>query len=376
MFKTVVFSLLFSISLFAGNPVEKIEWVDDNRLTITFKNWIKKVEKEFHFYHSETKQHKYFYDIADGIVLGSSKIDFKDSRFIDQIVVGQFDKDTLRVSFRNSEKLNITRRVYQKQISFIFGNSKDSKKPVQKKEIIKYTPPVKKSVKNRKNKVIIVDAGHGGKDGGAVCKKEKVIEKEVVLSIARYTAEYLENLGYTVHLTRSDDTFVKLGNRTKFANKKNGDLFISIHGNSLPRKKNFRKRNGIETYFLSQARTERAKRVAAKENFQDFDSMSKNGKNNYLNILSREKIIQSHRLALDIQGNVITHLRKYYYNIEDSGVREAPFWVLVGAVMPAVLIEVGYVTGDKDGIRLKNRLYKKRLARGIANGVEEYFRKN
>jgi N-acetylmuramoyl-L-alanine amidase len=376
LFKTVVFSLLFSISLFAGNPVEKIEWVDDNRLTITFKNWIKKVEKEFHFYHSETKQHKYFYDIADGIVLGSSKIDFKDSRFIDQIVVGQFDKDTLRVSFRNSEKLNITRRVYQKQISFIFGNSKDSKKPVQKKEIIKYTPPVKKSVKNRKNKVIIVDAGHGGKDGGAVCKKEKVIEKEVVLSIARYTAEYLENLGYTVHLTRSDDTFVKLGNRTKFANKKNGDLFISIHGNSLPRKKNFRKRNGIETYFLSQARTERAKRVAAKENFQDFDSMSKNGKNNYLNILSREKIIQSHRLALDIQGNVITHLRKYYYNIEDSGVREAPFWVLVGAVMPAVLIEVGYVTGDKDGIRLKNRLYKKRLARGIANGVEEYFRKN
>jgi N-acetylmuramoyl-L-alanine amidase len=388
LFRSILFSLLLSIPLLAKqNPLVKIEWEDDNRLVFTFKNWVKSVSKGFSFYHKESGEYKYFYDVTDGIITDGSLKTVKDTRYADSIIVGQNRPDLLRIAFKNKTKLNITRRVYQKQVSFVFdekSDKKSSKSEPVKKELVKYSPPPKKYVAPKKRdkvvdknkKIIVIDAGHGGSDGGAVCKKDKVIEKDVVLSIAKYTAEYLTDMGYKVYLTRGNDTFIKLGKRTKFANNKNGDLFVSIHGNSLPRKKNFRKRNGIETYFLSQARTERAKRVAAKENFEDFDAMSRSGRNNYLNILSREKIIQSHKLALDIQSNVIKHLRKYYYNIEDNGVRQAPFWVLVGATMPSILIEVGYVTGDKDGLRLKDRLYKKRLAKGIAYGVEEYFKKN
>jgi N-acetylmuramoyl-L-alanine amidase len=369
---------LVSATLFGGqNPIESVKWEDDNRFVITFKNWIKSVS-QFTFYHKESGKHKYIYDIDEGFVEGGL-LNVQDTRFADSIGIGQYKPDKLRITFRNSEKLDIQKRVYQKKISFVFGKVKKAKStPSTKKEIVKYTPPPKKTSKKKysKNKIIVIDAGHGGKDGGAVCKKNKVVEKEIVLDVAKYTSEYLKNMGYKVYLTRADDTFLKLGKRTKFANKKNGNIFVSIHANSLPKRKNFTKRNGIETYFLSQARTERAKRVAAKENFEDFDVISKSGRNNYLNILSREKITQSHKLALDIQGNIISHLRKYYYHIEDGGVRQAPFWVLVGAQMPSILIEVGYVTGDRDGGRLKDRLYKKRLARGIAKGIDEYFKKN
>ncbi|EJF06889.1 N-acetylmuramoyl-L-alanine amidase [Thiovulum sp. ES] len=389
MFRILLVSLVFSLTLFGQNPVESVKWEDDKRLVVTFKNWIKSVS-EFAFYHKDSGLHKYIFDIDEGFVDGAL-MNLEDTRFADSIAIGQYKPDTLRITFRNKKELKITRRVYRKQISFIFGDEeKVVKKPEVKKskvvenpkkqEIVKYTPKpqVKKRVSknDRKNKLIVIDAGHGGKDGGAVCKDNKAIEKNIVLDIARYTGEYLEKMGYRIHLTRSNDTFIKLGMRTRIANNKEGKLFVSIHANSLPKRKNFKSRNGIETYFLSPAKTERAKRVAAKENSEDMDNMSRKGRNNYINMLSREKILQSHKLAIDVQSSIISHLRKYYYHIEDSGVRKAPFWVLVGANMPAILVEVGYITGDRDGKRLTDRLYQKRLARGISKGIEEYFKKN
>jgi len=379
------FFLLFSLTstlLFSSNFIKSANWSKDNRFIVTFEKRVEKVNA-WNFYHFQSKKHKYIYDI-DNAVLKNGYIKIKQNRFIDKIVIGQYKADKLRISFRNSKKLKFDYKILKNQIIFNFSNKKKTVQKVQaktkpispNKKIALYKPKIKTSVKNRKSKIIVIDAGHGGKDGGAVCKKIQAVEKDIVLNLAKYTRNYLKKLGYTVHLTRDSDNFISLGDRTKFVNRKKADLFISIHANSLPKKGKFRKKNGIETYFLSPAKTERAKIVALKENYRDLNVMSKIGKNNYLSSVSREKIKQSHRFAIDIQDQVIKNLRKYYYHISNGGVKEAPFWVLVGAQMPAVLLEVGYVTGDRDGKRLLDRLYKKRLAKGISLGVEEYFKKN
>jgi N-acetylmuramoyl-L-alanine amidase len=369
--------------LISSNSVKSFDWESDEQFTVTFEKNLKSGDiKPWKFYHKDSKKHKYIYDIQNAF-LKDGHLNVENKKFLDSIVIGQYKKDQLRISFRNSEELNFDYKVIKNRLVFYFKNRKKessklaiakTKPENPKQNFIQYAIDLSKSEKSKK--LIILDPGHGGKDGGAVCKKFGVIEKDVALLISKYTAEYLEQMGYRVKLTRDEDIFIELKDRTKFANKNEADLFISIHANSLPKKGNFSAKNGIETYFLSPARSERAKRVALKENMEDLDEVSKIGKNNFLTALNNVKIFQSHKLALDIQSNVIQRLRKYYYNIEDDGVKEAPFWILVGAQMPAVLIEVGYVTGDKDGKRLLARLYKKRLAKGIALGIDNYFKNN
>jgi N-acetylmuramoyl-L-alanine amidase len=185
----------------------------------------------------------------------------------------------------------------------------------------------------------------------------------------------LRDRGYTVHMTRSKDRFVKLRNRTRFANKKKADLFISVHANAVP-KRNAKKAYGIETYFLSTSRSKRATDAAALENKAEVEDMDFYGKNTFLNALNSEKIIASHKLAIDLQSSVLSSLRARYKNVKDSGVREGPFWVLVGAQMPAVLVEVGFITHPTEAKRLNSKSYQNYFARGLADGVERYFAKN
>jgi N-acetylmuramoyl-L-alanine amidase len=176
-------------------------------------------------------------------------------------------------------------------------------------------------------------------------------------------------------MTRSDDRFIKLRKRTKYANTKGADLFVSIHANAVP-KRNAKKAYGIETYFLSnddRAGSERAKRVAAMENSKDLRDVTYYGQKDFINILNREKIKMSERLAYDLQRNVLAELRKSYKNVKDGGVREGPFWILVGAQMPAVLVEVGFITHPEEAKRLVKRSYQKRFAQGLANGINQYF---
>ena len=224
------------------------------------------------------------------------------------------------------------------------------------------------------NKVIVLDPGHGGKDTGAIGYK-KYREKVVVMQIAKELSKLLTKLGYKVHMTRTGDRFIKLQKRTEFANRKNADLFISIHANAVP-KRNAEKAYGIETYFLSnddKAGSERAKRVAAMENSKDLHDVTFYGQQDFINILNREKIKMSERLAYDLQRNVLANLRKGFSDVKDGGVREGPFWILVGAQMPAVLVEVGFITHQKEAQRLVNRTYQKRFAEGLANGINQYF---
>ncbi len=224
------------------------------------------------------------------------------------------------------------------------------------------------------SKIIVIDPGHGGKDGGAVGYK-KYKEKVAVLKISKILKKMLEKKGYKVYLTRDKDIFIKLSNRTKFANRKDADLFISIHANASPKEQKLTLK-GIETFFLSPAKTEKAKRIAAKENKTAVTSMSNMSKNTLLSFLNKTKIIQSNKLAIDIQKGMLTEVRKKHKDVRDGGVREAPFWVLVGAQMPSVLVELGYITNPKEADRLFNPFYQKSLAEGIVNGVGSYFINN
>ena len=186
---------------------------------------------------------------------------------------------------------------------------------------------------------------------------------------------YLKQRGYRVYITRSNDRFIKVSNRTVLANKKKADIFISVHANAAHKSK-VKTLQGIETFFLSPARSARAKRVAEKENRSDMRKMNYSSKNTLLTILNQSKITQSNKLAIDVQQHMLYEARKLYKDVVDGGVREGPFWVLVGAQMPSILVEVGYISHPKESRRLYNSQYQKKLALGIATGVDAYFAKN
>ena len=228
--------------------------------------------------------------------------------------------------------------------------------------------------KNSINKTIVIDAGHGGDDVGAV-GPNKQYEKVINLEVARYLENILKQRGYKVYLTRSTDKFIKVMDRTILANEKNADLFISIHTNAMPKEK-ASSTSGIETFFLSPARSERAKRVAALENKDDIREMSESSKNVFLESLNRPRITASHKFAIDVQSGLLQAARTKYKDVRDTGVKEGPFWVLVGAQMPSILIELGFISHPVESKRLYEKDYQQRLANGIANGIDSYFLKN
>ncbi|MGM0623623.1 MAG: N-acetylmuramoyl-L-alanine amidase, partial [Campylobacterota bacterium] len=231
--------------------------------------------------------------------------------------------------------------------------------------------PTLSNQKRRKLRVVL-DPGHGGKDPGAVGYRN-FREKIVVENFTKRVKQLLEQSGIEVLLTRDDDTYITLDARTRFANEKDADVFVSIHANAADSKS----LHGVETYFLSPARSERAKRVAAKENKEVMDKMAQwSSKNTFLSLMNREKIIESNKLAIDVQKNMLFNVNRVYKDVRDGGVREAPFWVLVGAQMPSVLVELGYISNAKEAQRLvlsKHRRYQEALARGIAEGIINYL---
>lgn len=233
----------------------------------------------------------------------------------------------------------------------------------------------KLSKKQKASKIIVLDPGHGGDDVGALSQNKKLREKDIVLNVSKKTASLLKERGYKVLFTRSNDRFIKLRSRTSFANDKGAHLFISIHANAAPNKQKAKSMNGIETFFLSPSRSERSMNAANLENKADTDEMNYFTKLSFLNFLNREKIIASNKLAIDMQAALLKSVRAGY-KVSDGGVREAPFWVLVGALMPAVLIEIGYISHPDESQKIANSKYQDRLAKGIADGVDEYFAKN
>jgi len=307
------------------------------------------------------KQNKYYkiFDIYNAKV--NKRVVKKISKNI-FLVIAQNTKNKVRVVLYSKSKFKIR---YSTQNGYLRVRFFD--KPISKytkpKKIDKYLPI--------KQKIIVIDPGHGGKDSGGI-GFYGIKEKNIVLPIGLDLRNILQKRGYKVYMTRDRDYFVTLRNRTKFANRHHANLFISIHCNIIRGDSSV---NGPTTYFLSPARTARASRVAKYEN-SAIGSLHSINQQIVLNFLNKNRIIQSDKFAMDVQRNIVYNLRKYYSKIYDRGVRPAPFWVLVGTEMPAILLETGFLTNKKEALRLKNPTYQKRLAEGIANGIDSYFLKN
>ncbi len=228
--------------------------------------------------------------------------------------------------------------------------------------------------KRKKHKKIVLDAGHGGKDCGAM-SANLVCEKDIVLEVVKFLHKELKKRGYSVLLTRDKDIYIDLVARTELANRKSADLFISVHANSVP-KHSTSNAHGIETYFLSTARSERTRKVAEQENKDDVNLMDYFSKSLLLNSLNTQRLIVSNKLAIDVQYGMLQSVRKNYPDVVDGGVREGPFWVLAGALMPSILIEIGYNSHAIESKRIQSKPYQKILAKGIADGIDSFFSKN
>ncbi|HEB8060825.1 TPA: N-acetylmuramoyl-L-alanine amidase [Campylobacter coli] len=322
-----------------------------------------------------TRDQKYFRQVVSfqGILEGSRK-NFSFGQ--NAVTVTQYNPKTVRIVLSSTKEFKLFKDLDDKSLTLGFGNSVSKSTSTSSKSTPKTASKNVLNSKFKSDKIIVLDAGHGGKDSGALSdKKGSLKEKDVVLSTTLKLGNELKKRGYKILYTRSSDKFINLRDRTKYANDKRADLFISIHANAAPSASKAKSSEGVETFFLSPARSERSKKAAEKENQGDFEEINYFSKQSILNFLNREKIVASNKLAIDVQKNILTQTRKKY-RIVDGGVREAPFWVLVGAQMPAILIEIGYITHPSEGKRIANKSFQDTLVKGIADGVENYFYNN
>jgi len=219
-------------------------------------------------------------------------------------------------------------------------------------------------------RTIVIDPGHGGKDPGASNGKHGVYEKDVVLALSKKLAAKIRSrLNCNVIMTRSSDTFLTLEERTAIANTKGADLFISIHCNAS----NDKKLVGIETYYLNLATDERAINVAARENATSRKNIS--DLESILNdLMKNAKINESSRLAAVVQNNLYKGMVKKYSRVKNLGVKQAPFYVLLGASMPSILIETSFISNPEEGRRLTESAYQNAICDAITDGIAKYIR--
>jgi len=278
------------------------------------------------------------------------------------IRAGQFNPDTVRIVLDLGEIKDFKAFVLEepaKLIIDVYGKK-----------------PVKHHDDSLSLKTIVLDPGHGGHDPGAV-GPSGLYEKDVVLDIALKLRNILsKNSDFKIFLTREKDVFIRLEDRTAFANSKHADLFISIHTNASLN----RSARGVETYLLNWTNDEEAIRVAARENQISIKKM-KEQLNKYkksdvdvmLSSLKRDyKREKSLNLAGNIQNSVISALSKKYDNVFDRHIKNALFYVLMGAEMESVLAEVSFISNPAEEKLLKKEAYREHIAQGMSDGVKTY----
>jgi N-acetylmuramoyl-L-alanine amidase len=234
-------------------------------------------------------------------------------------------------------------------------------------------PPA--SVPSRRFKVML-DPGHGGRDPGARGVRG-LEEKEITLAIARLVADRLRTeLGIEVLLTRSDDRTLALEERTGLANAAGADLFVSIHANAAPSSSS----RGIEVYYLNNTNNRGTLRLAAMENNLHWDPRDPSLQSeipdlSYIlsDLRQTYKVEESRQLADHLDSAMHQRLSDAYEGVQDLGVKEGPFYVLVGAYMPCVLVEVSFITNPVEGARLATTAYRRALADGITDGIQRYI---
>jgi len=304
---------------------------------------------------------------------------------LSNIRVSQFSRDTVRVV------LDLAERTYYKTFSLDnpsrlvvdIGKKKASrtkkkrppidngfkKVPMGTKAHIPNNIPSIAAQFSLKVSRIVIDPGHGGKDPGAI-SPTGLMEKDITLSVAKLLRKRLKKEGFEVFLTREKDVFIPLEERTAFANRKKADLFLSLHVNSNT-KKSVR---GIETYFLNLTTDSSAIEVAARENATSSKSIS-DLQLIIDDLMLNSKINESSKFASCLQKSIISSVSSIDYRGKDLGVKQAPFFVLLGAQMPSVLLEIGFITNSKDRRLMTKKSYQNVLIDGIAKGINKYIMK-
>jgi N-acetylmuramoyl-L-alanine amidase len=220
--------------------------------------------------------------------------------------------------------------------------------------------------------VAVIDPGHGGEQDGAR-SPDGDKEKDLTLDIALRISKRLKKMGGKVILTRTGDISVPLVNRAAIATALRADLFVSVHLNSMPTVEQRRRTQGIETYFLSADATDsRASAVAARENADRLAGEPEPDPNDAVagiltSLENAAALKDSSRLAYAIHEKLVSTL-----GAEDHGVKQAPFYVLAGARMPAVLLEVGFISNEAEAVKLRTRAYKDKIADAVAEGIAAF----
>ncbi|SFV52129.1 N-acetylmuramoyl-L-alanine amidase [hydrothermal vent metagenome] len=368
-FILILIILFLSNRLVAGNYFSKSE-ISQGELRLYFNNDIERVT----YFSIKCKDgtNKYVYDIHGGVLPSGKGISHHSYPNIESFRIAQNSSTKLRVVIKSKQKA-LDKHVYAGKVLVI--PLTHGKEATIKGTTISNT--TKQSYSSKKNRyIVVIDAGHGGKDNGASCcrgESNQREEKSIVLSVSQRLKKRLEELGYRVYMTRDSDVFVKLPKRTEFANNKKADIFISIHANAAPNKRQAKIFKGIEIYYLSPAQTKRAKDAAAKENSVMFHEKDYYTTNIMTSLITDEKLVESRKLGIDVSQNMLGTIRRNYGVLEGGGVKGANFWVLVGAQMPAILVEIGYISHPIEGKNLLDSYYQKLLVKGIAEGVEQYL---
>jgi N-acetylmuramoyl-L-alanine amidase len=324
-----------------------------------------------------------------------------ESRFLKGIRLSQFGPDTSRLVFDLSVVNNLKVGAWQEESRLIVELSREKthrtkvvSKPVvpivrKKVKSVRRVPPkavAKKSVPTSEaalcrasNCLIVVDAGHGGKDLGAK-GHGGLLEKDVNLAIALRLRDILKSrYKYSVVLSRGDDTFLSLEKRGAIANKKNADVFVSVHANAAERRGAY----GVETYYLGDGKSEQAQETAARENreylareSEDLEDEAERKETQLIlaDLMGARKMQDSGALAGTVQKRLVQSMSKKYSKIKNLGAKQGSFFVLHAPSMPSILVEVGFVTNPREERRLKQSAYLDSLAVSIAQGIAEYIR--
>jgi len=306
-----------------------------------------------------------FLDLKNAVIAKETKTSFPVGDGIVRTVrASQFNRDTVRIVFDIEEISDLKCFMIEspaKLVIDLFGKGR-------------HTEPVGPLTAGRR---IVIDAGHGGHDPGAVGPK-KLFEKDVVLDVAlKVKKALMKDPLNEVFLTRERDIFLPLEQRTAFANKKNADLFVSIHANASPR----RAAKGIETYLLNWTDDEEANKVAARENRISLKKMrALNRQFDVLDVIKTDlmrenKRDESVKLANYVQRSMISSLEGCNpQHITDLGVKQALFYVLFGANMPSVLVEISFISNPDEEKLLSKESYRSEIAGSIVDGINNYFK--
>ncbi len=295
--------------------------------------------------------------------------------YLKAIRAGQFDQDTARVVLDFEKIRNVSIFPLQGPDRIVMDVAGEesvlerlSRVREGKIQGDRYSPSLSEQLGMKVAKVVI-DPGHGGKDPGCI-GRSGLKEKDITLDIGLRLKKLLEKkLRLQVVMTRDRDVFVPLDERTAIANREKADLFISIHVNAA---KSHSVR-GVETWFLDLAASERAKKIAARENSSSSKPMS--DLQSILNdLLLSNKTQESSRLAETLQEFLTQDLKERYKGIRNLGVKGAPFVVLVGARMPSVLSEVSFISNPSEERRLKQDRYRDSIAMGLFQGVSAFMK--